>query len=164
MARLCERPECSGEATVVYRFDAATRQVWLDSPGDDLRSAGVLCSRHADSLLVPLGWTLEDRRDVVPRLFVLPPRPSHATAGRSGARSSALVAAAGGTHDEEGEQLTIDDASTVADITDREHRDPDTPRAMPWSPGDPAGDPGDTLEPRGELLARAFRGTERKRR
>ena len=31
--------------------------------------AGALCQRHADTLVVPRGWTLDDRRERAPRLF-----------------------------------------------------------------------------------------------
>ena len=29
----------------------------------------VLCRRHADGMVVPAGWTLDDRRETTPRLF-----------------------------------------------------------------------------------------------
>jgi hypothetical protein len=31
--------------------------------------SGVLCRRHADAMIVPRGWTLDDRRESMPRLF-----------------------------------------------------------------------------------------------
>jgi hypothetical protein len=37
---------------------------------------GLLCTRHADAMVVPKGWTLDDRREPVPRLFRIPQRPS----------------------------------------------------------------------------------------
>ena len=70
MARLCERPGCSAPADVSYGFDATTLVVWLDTfQADTGARAGVLCLRHADAMVVPLGWMLDDRRDAVPRLF-----------------------------------------------------------------------------------------------
>jgi hypothetical protein len=30
---------------------------------------GLLCRRHADAMVVPMGWTLDDHREAVPRLF-----------------------------------------------------------------------------------------------
>jgi hypothetical protein len=44
--------------------------VWLDAydAGQGTRSGG-LCRRHADAMVVPLGWMLDDRREPVPRLF-----------------------------------------------------------------------------------------------
>ncbi len=70
MPRLCERPGCSAPADVAYGFDAASLVVWLDrlDVAEGSR-AGALCRRHADAMVVPLGWMLDDRRDPVPRLF-----------------------------------------------------------------------------------------------
>lgn len=51
-------------------YDYGDRAVWLDElnaavePG----SGYPLCSKHADRLTPPLGWTLTDRRSTV-RLF-----------------------------------------------------------------------------------------------
>lgn len=70
MPRLCERPGCSSPAEVAYGFDAESLVVWLDAydAGQGTRSGG-LCRRHADAMVVPLGWMLDDRREPVPRLF-----------------------------------------------------------------------------------------------
>lgn len=69
MARLCERPGCSAPAACVYGIDSRRLTVWIDGtvPADAGSStlgkrAGVLCRRHADSMVVPIGWTLDDRR------------------------------------------------------------------------------------------------------
>jgi hypothetical protein len=37
-----------------------------DVSGPDVN---VLCRRHADAMLVPRGWTLDDRREEFPRVF-----------------------------------------------------------------------------------------------
>jgi hypothetical protein len=42
-----------------------------ESPIDD---PPVMCRRHADLMVVPRGWTLDDRRERFPRLFM--PRPA----------------------------------------------------------------------------------------
>jgi len=70
MPRLCERPGCSSPADVAYGFDAESLVVWLDAydASQGTRSGG-LCRRHADAMVVPLGWMLDDRREPVPRLF-----------------------------------------------------------------------------------------------
>jgi hypothetical protein len=70
MARLCERPGCSVPADVSYGFDAEQLVVWLDGfrVAQGAKS-GVLCRRHADAMVVPLGWMLDDRREPTPRLF-----------------------------------------------------------------------------------------------
>jgi hypothetical protein len=47
----------------VLTYDYAERTAWLDDLG---RSTGgttwLLCLTHADTLRVPVGWALEDRR------------------------------------------------------------------------------------------------------
>jgi hypothetical protein len=73
MARLCERPGCSVVAEFRYAFDPEQMTVWLEplaSGGTEL--AGVLCRRHADAMVVPLGWMLDDRRSQAPQLFRTP--------------------------------------------------------------------------------------------
>lgn len=73
MARLCERPGCSVPADVSYGFDAEHLVVWLDGfHRAQGASSGVLCRRHADAMVVPLGWMLDDRREPMPRLFRSP--------------------------------------------------------------------------------------------
>lgn len=72
MARLCERPTCKREGTVVYGFDAVRLEVWFESPKVDQGSRvryGLLCKEHADRMTVPLGWHLDDRRQRVQQLF-----------------------------------------------------------------------------------------------
>ena len=71
MGRLCERPGCSEVAAIAYGFDVDQLLVWLaprDPDAEPLR-AGSLCRRHADAMVVPRGWTLDDRREARPRLF-----------------------------------------------------------------------------------------------
>src|SRR3954465_10004410 len=73
MARLCERPGCSQVAEMTYGFDADHLMVWIDSyERVTTDRAGVLCRRHADAMVVPLGWMLDDRREPAPRLFRSP--------------------------------------------------------------------------------------------
>ena len=73
MARLCERPGCSQPAEVIYGMSAERLTVWLE-PFDVKLAArvGVLCLKHADAMIVPLGWLLDDRRETAPRLFKSP--------------------------------------------------------------------------------------------
>ena len=57
-------------AEFLYAIDAEHLTVWLEpfeSGGSD--RAGVLCRRHADAMVVPLGWMLDDRRAQAPQLF-----------------------------------------------------------------------------------------------
>ena len=52
--------------------------VWLEAVDPSTLGEvrpGLLCTRHADAMVVPKGWTLDDRREPVPRLFRVPERP-----------------------------------------------------------------------------------------
>ena len=61
MERLCGRPGCSDRASVAYGMRAEDLVFWLDVlPDHDEGIGGVLCRRHADSMIVPRGWTLDD--------------------------------------------------------------------------------------------------------
>ncbi len=174
MVRLCERPGCSQPADLSYGIDAAHLTVWIE-PLDPARPdrPGVLCRRHADSMVVPLRWTLDDRREPVPRLFRL-----HATsepAPRQRATSRPIHPAPPGT------QLELDDDGlrpTAADLvpSPSPHVDgtdgtggpvADVASAAdatgsPWRPVfDPDDDLDGLLDASGPLLSRAFRGRER---
>src|SRR5512143_2736246 len=88
MTRLCERPGCSQVAEMTYGFDAEHLMVWIDAyDGVAHGRDGVLCRRHADAMVVPLGWMLDDRREPVPRLFRA---PASAPAAATKARRSAI--------------------------------------------------------------------------
>jgi hypothetical protein len=157
---------------------------WLDRLNDRTTDAGVLCLRHADTMVVPRNWTLDDLRDPELHLF----RPPIAAADRHRTRSRRGSA----TADDTIEQLAlgVDDtvvATTVADVAvaaaddvhpdaghldaghpDAGHLDAETPPpadAEPWTPSFDADDDLDgLLSARSPLLARAFRGDDRPRR
>src|SRR5258706_3017815 len=76
MSRRCERPAWAEPATVAYRFDARERIVFFDHlrEGDPL-AAGALCQRHAQVMVLPRGWWLDDRRIPVPTLFAATATP-----------------------------------------------------------------------------------------
>lgn len=150
---------------------------WLapirDAPTED---PSVLCRRHADAMVVPRGWTLDDRREATPRLFK--PRPASngakAAPARRGRRAPAEVTAGARP-----EQLQIDGTgeiprpnAPVAASIDELH-EPDLSPAATNEPTDPNGpwqpdfdvddDLGGLLDVESPLLARAFRGTGRPR-
>jgi hypothetical protein len=126
----------------------------------------VLCKRHADAMVVPRGWTLDDRREAQPRLFK--PRAGAATA----VASSPPIRRRRLRHDDQdGEQLQIDgtgeigrpSASALAELDDSHELTIDAP-VPPWQPEFDASDDLDgLLEVTSPLLARAFRGTDRPR-
>ena len=55
-------------------FDASRRLAWF-APLDDqgARHGSDLCQRHADAMVVPKGWWLDDQRLASPQLFTPPP-------------------------------------------------------------------------------------------
>lgn len=135
---------------------------WLDVlPDDDPGTSGVLCRRHADSMVVPRWWTLDDLRDPDLHLF-RPPSPS--------ARVRPQRLAPARVADATGEQLRLTDdvldplpePSVVAPApagSDPASADGDP---GPWTPNfDEADDLDGLLSARSPLLARAFRTADR---
>jgi hypothetical protein len=90
-------------------------------------------------MVVPLGWTLDDRREGTPRLFRSEPAEPPPPAKPRRPRTS--------TAEPPPDQLALD-----------------TDAATPWMPDfDQQSDLGGVLAARSPLLARAFRGTDRPR-
>jgi hypothetical protein len=185
MARLCERPGCSNPADVSYGFDAVHLVVWLDAfQAAQGANSGVLCRRHADAMVVPLGWMLDDRREPTPRLFRPPaeaptgpmirPRvkriPFDPATGTvqlqldAYDRSTDLDAAVEQVVTEAiaiGQQLAEtaavapDDIEPIDDIDDVD----DVDEVLPWQPVfDETDDLKGLLKARGRMLSRAFTG------
>lgn len=163
MQRLCGRPGCSDAASVVYGMRAEDLVFWIDVLPDPLEDgAGVLCLRHADSMVVPRGWTLDDLRDPDLHLF-RPPLPAPTLRTRTPRPSRGYAT---------GEQLRLredDDpvpAPTTGGEPDRD-RDPEPDAGPesgggPWTPSfDEADDLDGLLSARSPLLSRAFRIAER---
>ncbi len=128
---------------------------WIDVlPEDDTGDGGVLCRRHADSMVVPRGWTLDDRRDPDLHLF-RPPTPLPAPVrrpARTTSRSTRSVNA-----DSTGEQLRLSE-ETLAQY------DEPAPTTEPerWTPDfDETDDLDGLLSARSPLLSRAFRTADR---
>jgi hypothetical protein len=47
--------------------------VWLNSYDPNVSfGTGILCRRHANALVVPRGWHIDDKRENIPRLFLAP--------------------------------------------------------------------------------------------
>ena len=155
MQRLCGRPGCSDVASVVYGMRAEDLVFWIDRLPEPLEDgAAVLCRRHADSMVVPRGWTLDDLRDPDLHLF-RPPMPAPMDRTRAPRQHKERAG---------GEQLRLDaDPGTepvaAADGGAESAPDPDT---GPWAPSfDEADDLDGLLSARGPLLSRAFRTADR---
>jgi len=144
-----------------FGFDAARLLVWISvrQPSDDPMQSGSLCVRHADSMVVPRGWTLDDRRDPGPRLFRSKGARSTSKEARPPSRRRRSA-----TNDVPAEQLDLDvEVRTVADVTGTAP-DRDATAPLPWWPVfDEHDDLGGVLAAESPLLARAFRGTDRRR-
>jgi len=167
MSRLCGRPGCSEPGAAAYGIVPEDLLFWVDvldaRPDPDV---GVLCRRHADSMVVPLGWTLDDRREPVPRLFRPPvtASPAAVPAARPPRRRR--------SEGDDTEQLVLPDSSAIPDDVDAATAhvpdagpaaaDADPPPG--WTPRfDTDDDLNGLLEVRSPLLARAFRGADRPR-
>lgn len=131
---------------MTYGFDAEHLMVWIDAYERVVTDrAGVLCRRHADAMVVPLGWMLDDRRDPVPRLFKSPPQPTNA------APRPRRTANHHRRDDTEQLELVADDGGIADD------------EVLPWKPRfDQTDDLDGLLEARGPLLARAFGNRDRR--
>ncbi|MDH3706157.1 MAG: DUF3499 domain-containing protein [Acidimicrobiia bacterium] len=69
MARSCARPTCAEPAATTLSYDYAASTVWVDHlEVDDHPMNHDLCLGHADRLVVPQGWLLEDRRATLRRI------------------------------------------------------------------------------------------------
>ncbi|MEI8159733.1 MAG: DUF3499 family protein [Actinomycetes bacterium] len=128
MSRLCERPGCSAPASVAYGFNTQILAVWLNGydPNESF-GTGILCRRHADALVVPRGWHIDDKRESVPRLFLAPAgEAAHGDTSSRGIRRKApkvqpqLFAK---ESQESVDHLPIEDEPLMEET-----------RAIPWSP------------------------------
>ena len=147
--------------------------VWVDvAEVAERELAGRLCRRHANALVVPRGWTLDDRRDPVPKLFRIredndgndPAAPAPKKKSASGARPKRAKVLEVDTPSlfetirRELEPDAADDpTATEVDVAE-DVIDPDETQAIPWSPSlskTPLADDPDAPR-RGRLLGRAF--------
>jgi hypothetical protein len=146
---------------------------WVDTfhPADG-HDMGVLCRRHSDAMVVPRGWTLDDRREPRPRLFRPPSDASGGITRPARRRPAGATITARPTV----EQLELRPAESdgapagaphdVAEPVADSGRDPglDHDPPTPWMPAfDTDDDLDGLLHADGPLLARAFRGTGRVR-
>ena len=134
-----------------------------------------LCMKHADMLSVPRGWSIDDRRESVPRLF-RPPAPvkvqRDATPASGQRRKSRGDAVRPKLFDREVAQepatalpapATAPPAPATAlapaQVDEWEVRDDglEETQAMQWKPSfDHTDDLGGILRPKGKLMSRAF--------
>lgn len=131
MRGACGRPGCEEPATATFGFDGGRAVVWLH-PIDEPEGSGLLCSRHADALVVPRGWTLHDRRKA---------RRKKSPPGAAKPRAA--------------EKPSVAPAPPTLPFPERPAR---ALRRPAWAQRDAADDPvGALLEAGSPLLSRAFR-------
>lgn len=116
--------------------------MWVDNRAIHERElAGRLCRRHADALVVPRGWTIDDRRQPIPQLFRVvdsdaPKAPAKPKTPRQ--PKPAKVADPSLFEHVETEPTPPPVAPPVDDVDAREAEsntiDPDETKAIPWSP------------------------------
>ena len=174
MRRLCERPGCGAPAQVSYGMDKVNLVVWIDNAAIPEREhAGRLCRRHADALVVPRDWSIDDRRQEKPLLFRQLPDETSGSSRPKVKRSSPKVRENTGSMlrpslFEEIEAQVDQALSGASRISSPEEKidvgedessiDPDETKAIPWSPrlganAVPDDEPSPTF---GRLLGRAF--------
>lgn len=142
MTKQCERPGCSSLAEVLYGFDPGRLLVWLEHDAlPEGSRANALCRRHADALAVPRGWSIDDRRETVPRLFSSPKSRSKVVKfapPRSPKQKN---------HGARG--LKLFDGAPELELEET--------KAIPWTARfDPDDDLDGVLQARGRMLSRAF--------
>ena len=106
--------------------------------------AGRLCRRHANALSVPRGWTIDDRRELVPKLFVVktsdedeaPPVKKKKVASAEKKPKKAASRPRPSLFEANDAQRAAENQATEEVVTsvDQHIEDPDETRAIPWSP------------------------------
>lgn len=162
-----------------YGIDNAHLLVWLDnSHVPEREHAGRLCRRHANALVVPRGWTVDDRRQPIPQLFrelersLDPDGRGHLVSRKTQKKRKASQAGPSeGASAPVQPEPTLFEAPTSDDQGELEQpitqvaqnigEDPDETRAISWSPATVRTSDSDTddVPVMGRLMGRAFRQT-----
>ena len=150
MSKQCERPSCKELAIAAYFLDSAELMMTLENyvPVDGMQVNG-LCRRHADALVVPRGWRIEDKRENVPRLFPVTPPTEKPKAKSVEAKKS----------DSKKSRAKLPRPSIFDELKNEKKAEVELEetKAIPWSPQfDQTDDLGGVLRPKGRLLSRAF--------
>jgi hypothetical protein len=156
VAQQCERPACAEPAVVAYGFDPSRAVAWLEPYVAGSAEAGAhqgrLCRRHADAMVVPQGWWLEDRRSAE-QLFTAKPAPQERAARRP-ARPTRVMSDVVPLPLPAAEPAAppVDDA-----VAEKSARGDDTPPTPAWTPMFVVDDDLDgLLNATSPLLSRAF--------
>jgi hypothetical protein len=129
-------------------------------PVDGMQVNG-LCRRHADALVVPRGWRIEDKRENMPRLFpVTPPaeKPKSTVAKKVEPKKNRVKPPRPSIFDELKNDKKIEEVVVpIVEVEQVIEVELEETKAIPWSPQfDQTDDLGGVLRPKGRLLSRAF--------
>ena len=164
MSKQCERPSCKELAIAAYFLDSSELLMTLENyvPVDGMQVNG-LCRRHADALVVPRGWRIEDKRENVPRLFpVTPPveKPKSSVVKKVEPKKNRVKPPRPSIFDElknDKKQEEVVEPIVQAEVVAPVEVELEETKAIPWSPQfDQTDDLGGVLRPKGRLLSRAF--------
>jgi hypothetical protein len=173
VAKQCERPGCKEPAIAAYFLDSAELLMTLENyvPVDGMQVNG-LCRRHADALVVPRGWRIEDKRENVPRLFPVTapsekPRAKDTAAKKTEPKKNRAKLPRPSIFDELNNEKKAEEVIApvvtpvvdvvVVDVVVEDGVELEETKAIPWSPQfDHTDDLGGVLRPKGRLLSRAF--------
>ena len=162
MSKQCERPSCKELAIAAYFLDSSELLMTLENyvPVDGMQVNG-LCRRHADALVVPRGWRIEDKRENVPRLFpVTPPaeKPKSNAAKKVEPKKNRVKPPRPSIFDELKNDKKIEEVVVpIVEVEQVIEVELEETKAIPWSPQfDQTDDLGGVLRPKGRLLSRAF--------
>ena len=162
MSKQCERPSCRELAVAAYFLESSELLITLENyvPVDGMQVNG-LCRRHADALVVPRGWRIEDKRENVPRLFPVTPtaeKPKATAAKKSETKKNRVKPPRPSIFDELKNDKKIEEvAAPSVEVVPEVEVELEETKAIPWSPQfDQTDDLGGVLRPKGRLLSRAF--------
>ena len=113
---------------MAYGFNTQVLAVWLNTYDPNVSfGTGILCRRHANALVVPRGWHIDDKRENIPRLFLAPAgEAAHEEAPSRGIRRK-ISKVQPQLFAKENQEL-VDDSPIEDDPLMEETR------AIPWSP------------------------------
>lgn len=132
MRRSCERVGCSEPASVAYGIDIGTLVVWLEHASPDAsHHMNLLCDRHAERLILPRGWSVDDRREGTSRLFVAAQRDKVAPKTKPAAKHATAAKAPRSTARRERDATT-----QLRVVTNDGLFDPTVPMSPPFVPRD----------------------------
>jgi hypothetical protein len=144
----CSRPTCPEVAAIALGYDAVRRIAWFRELDDVAAGEATvrLCEQHARAVTLPVGWVGRDERIAEPALWLSADAPVPA-ARRTPARRRSPTPPPLPTAPPEVEELPL---------WVRERRDPAVHMAVALYGDEPHAEQ-DLEEPRGPLMARAFR-------